>query len=169
MKKFTCYVALIILAVSIACCTPSQVIQPNPTPSLPASPTAHGPAVPSVTVVPVETQPPIGTTQPLPIRPLPTQAIDPISDTILQLVINDLSQVTGIDKTKITLVLTESVDWPDGSLGCGTPGVEYLPEITPGYTILLEADGKTYAYHTDQSSQFILCYAQPPASFSPVP
>ena len=49
----------------------------------------------------------------------------------------------------------EAVDWPDASLGCPQRGVMYIQVITPGFKIVLEANGKEYAYHSDGKRIFL--------------
>ncbi len=51
----------------------------------------------------------------------------------------------------IRIVRTERVDWPDACLGIETPGLMCAQVITPGFRVLLEADGKRYEFHTDLS------------------
>jgi hypothetical protein len=41
----------------------------------------------------------------------------------------------------------EPKDFPDASLGVPEPGMTYAQVITPGYVILLNAEGETYEYH----------------------
>jgi hypothetical protein len=63
----------------------------------------------------------------------------------------DLAQRLQIDPDTIKLVSVEAVDWPDGCLGIQTPGIMCIQVITPGYLVILEADGKQYEYHTNAS------------------
>ena len=63
----------------------------------------------------------------------------------------DLAARLNIDPSVITVVSVEAVDWPDGCLGIQTPGVMCTMVITPGYRVILEANGKQYEYHTNAS------------------
>ena len=47
--------------------------------------------------------------------------------------------------------------WPNSSLGCPRPGVNYLQVITSGYQFTLQAQGKQYEYHTDQGKRAVRC------------
>ncbi len=69
----------------------------------------------------------------------------------------DLAKQFGVDTNQIRVVEARAVTWPDASLGCPQPEMAYAQVITPGYWILLEAEGKQYPYHTDQNGQIILC------------
>lgn len=118
----------------------------------------------NVTVYPLETAIPVVINS-----PATTGAYDPsIEATTLQAK-KDLNQKTGIELEKIIVLEEEAVEWPDGSLGCGTPGTDYLQVVTPGFHILLEAGGQVYSYHTNTTGQIILCIEQPPLSIRPTP
>ena len=60
----------------------------------------------------------------------------------------DLAKQLGISVESISVESVEQVDWPDASLGCPEPGKVYAQVITPGFRILLQANGKTYEYHS---------------------
>ncbi len=70
---------------------------------------------------------------------------------------DDLVKQFGVNADQIHVTESRAVTWPDASLGCPQPDMAYAQVITPGYWVLLEADGKQYPYHTDQNGQFILC------------
>jgi type III secretory pathway component EscV len=69
----------------------------------------------------------------------------------------DLSEQLGISTTEITLESAEAVEWPDSSLGCPKPGMNYLMVVTPGYLVKLEANGEIYQYHADQKQDIFYC------------
>lgn len=120
-----------------------------------------------VTLYPVETTPaPMISVNILPKTP---QTFDSFTEGFIVKAKNDLSQQTGINLDKIKVLSAEAVEWPDGSLGCGKPGTEYLQVVTPGFLIVLEANDQIYTYHTNISSQIILCNEKLPIRFSPTP
>jgi len=107
---------------------------------------------------------------------LPTQADDswmtPIAPGLQALVEKtkeDLAKRLSIPQTEINVAEVTEETWPDSSLGCGKPGTEYLPVITPGFRISLEAGGQMYSYHTNTSSQIILCSQQLPLGIRATP
>ncbi len=57
----------------------------------------------------------------------------------------------------MTLLSAEAVVWPDASLGCPRPNTGYIQVETPGYRIVLLANGGDYTYHTDARDNFVLC------------
>ena len=63
----------------------------------------------------------------------------------------DLAQQLQIEIDTITLVSVDQVDWPDACMGIQTPGVMCAQVITSGYKVVLEANGKQYEYHTNES------------------
>jgi hypothetical protein len=81
----------------------------------------------------------------------PIDVPDPLSsediDSLVMLAKLDLTLITGIDMVKIKTESTEEFIFSDASLGIEQPGVDYTQVITPGYIIILKADGKTYEYH----------------------
>ncbi len=44
----------------------------------------------------------------------------------------------------------ERRSWPNAGLGCPEPGRSYAQMVTAGFLIELEAEGRTYRYHTDE-------------------
>ncbi len=67
----------------------------------------------------------------------------------------DLVQRLQVDVDTIGLVSVEHVDWPDACMGIETPGVMCAQIITPGYKVVLEAEGKQYEYHTNESGSVV--------------
>ena len=130
-------------------------------------------SVPSVTPTTPEVKPQTEIIEPIsPISPVspvvPTEqstmsstndAVQPIagSEDALAAAIKDLSEQTGSSPNEIILVSIEAVEWSDTSLGCPQEGFMYAQVITPGYKIVLEAQGQQYQYHTDQTTNVVLC------------
>lgn len=86
-----------------------------------------------------------------------TMEIIPGSEKPVASAIADLMQRTDVAPEEITLVTVEAQEWSDASLGCPQEGYMYAQVITPGYKIVLEAQGKEYNYHTDSASTVVLC------------
>jgi len=83
-------------------------------------------------------------------QPAEELRLGPEANTLADQAQLDLSQVLGLPVNEITVLSVEAVEWPDSSLGCPQPGMSYLQVVTPGYQILLQAQGKTYSYHADR-------------------
>ncbi len=61
----------------------------------------------------------------------------------------DLAEKLNLQVENIRLVKQEAVDWSDSSLGYPEEGMMYMQVITPGFRIILNAEGKLYEYHSD--------------------
>ena len=149
--------------------TPTETVAPEaiPTETATSSPEVQ-PAPPSatpMTELPTEIIEPVS-----PISPATTvetamenstsRSIAPIpgSDAAVAAAIADLVKQKNLPADGISVTTVEAMDWPDTSLGCPQEGFMYAQVITPGYLIILEAQGQTYEYHTDEQGQsVILC------------
>ena len=106
----------------------------------------------------------------LPVRPSPSLDLPPtvppsgapvtgeVPESILQAVQAQLAKdVPGVDLSAATVVVAEAVEWNDGSLGCPEPGMVYTQVITPGYHVVISADGTEYDYRATDAGQVRLC------------
>jgi hypothetical protein len=116
----------------------------------PSAPPTVPPVPPSVPTSPPSVLP---TMPPSPLNPGSDSSTDavPGQEAAIANSRADLAERLNIDPSVITVVSVEAVDWPDGCLGIQTPGVMCTMVITPGYRVILEADGKQYEYHTNAS------------------
>jgi hypothetical protein len=65
-----------------------------------------------------------------------------------------------VDADAITIASVEAVDWPDACLGVSLPDVMCAQVITPGFRVVIEANGQQYEYHTDATGgQIVLANA----------
>jgi hypothetical protein len=136
---------------------PAEISVPEPSPALPPEPAPtslpneisepRSPVVP-----PAAAPPPVGADE----SGQPAQAI-PGSEAAVAAAVADLSKQTGVPADQITVDAVEPVEWPDASLGCPQEGMMYAQVITPGYLIVLSAQGQTYEYHADQRGNVVLC------------
>ncbi|MCB9134787.1 MAG: hypothetical protein H6636_05125 [Anaerolineales bacterium] len=87
----------------------------------------------------------------------------PVADsTVEELARTALAQQLGIAEASISLVSMDAVDWPDGCLGVNLTDIACITVITPGYRIVLQANGQTYEYHTNKDgSQMLLATTVP--------
>lgn len=76
---------------------------------------------------------------------------------LLEAAILDLSAHLGTAEAAITFISVEPITWPNAALGCPEPGVAYAEVMVEGSRMTLEAGGERYFYHTDGTSQYILC------------
>lgn len=139
---------LIIALVLVACAGPiaddatSTTAAPDPvtSTSLPEASTTFPANVDPVPPLPEE--PPVtGDT--------PTSILDPI--------LADAAERTGVPLTALVVVRSQFVEWPDGSLGCPEPGMLYPQVITAGYWVQIDAAGALLDYRAGDSGAFRLC------------
>jgi hypothetical protein len=87
---------------------------------------------------------------------------------LVQIAKEDLARRLDLSLSEILVISVEAVDWPDTSLGCPQPGMMYAQVITPGYLIVLEAEGQTYEYHSG-GEQLLLCAEGTAGQYRPDP
>ena len=69
-----------------------------------------------------------------------------------------LSGEVDVGERGFILNSTESVQWPDASLGCPQEGQGYAQVITPGYKLVFDLAGTPYEVHSNvDGSQMVIC------------
>ena len=63
----------------------------------------------------------------------------------------------NLSPKQVNVVGVTEESFGDTSLGCAKEGMVYSQVITPGYKVLLEANGQTYDYRLDKGEQVVLC------------
>jgi hypothetical protein len=76
-------------------------------------------------------------------------SVEPEAEKVLTAAKADLMERLGMAEEAILVKSIEAVQWRDSSLGCPQPEMMYAQVITPGFRIVLTAEGKDYTYHTD--------------------
>lgn len=74
-----------------------------------------------------------------------------------------------ISVDRIDLLKIVPAKWPYDSAGCPLPSGENIDTSTPGYQILLSANGEQYMYHTDGNDWIDLCNVKPPDEIRTLP
>ncbi len=77
-------------------------------------------------------------------------------DAAAQLAVTTVSEKLSIDPETIDVIHVSIMDWPDSSLGCPRPGVEYLQAVTRGSLVLLRANKKAYRVHIG-NNRAVIC------------
>lgn len=81
-----------------------------------------------------------------------------------------LAQHLGVDAATLTLQGSKQQEWPDTSLGCPAPGVNYSQYIVPGYLLEFSDGAKTYQVHTSLSAlpgePMVFCDNQQPVDLA---
>ena len=89
--------------------------------------------------------------------PIPSTPVAPGLQSLIEKAKEDLAHRLSIPTTQINVLDTRDVTWSNSSLGCPQPGMVYADVITPGYLLLLNANGQDYEYHAGKSSEFFYC------------
>lgn len=61
-----------------------------------------------------------------------------------------------ISPEEVEVMSVQAYEWPDTSLGCPEPGMTYAQVITPGYRVILRAEGDTFEVHTDEEGRIVV-------------
>ena len=83
----------------------------------------------------------------------------PTLESITESVLEDAAMRTGVARANLEVESAISVTWPDGSLGCPQPGMNYTMALVPGYRIRIRAGDALLDYHASRSGYFVLCPA----------
>lgn len=68
-----------------------------------------------------------------------------------------LNSGEGLNPSMVTVQSVEQQEFSDASLGCPQPDQMYAQVVTPGYKVMLEAQGQTYDYRLDTGETVIRC------------
>ncbi len=123
--------------------TATDTPEPTPAPPTPTGPPALDPDRALTPAIEPETEDDL----------LPQTFVSPL----VQAVVDALASQLGVEPDAVTVASVQSVTWNDSSLGCPQPGMMYLQVLTPGYLVILEADGNTYEYHLSEQGNFVSC------------
>ncbi len=149
----TRYMALVLLlALVLVACEPRPHPSPEAVPGTPAHPTPENGGGPGTPAQPAPGESPLPEPGVSPLSPWPT----PPADSAAAAAVAYLAVELDVSPEQVTVLSSEAVEWPDTSLGCPQPGMMYAQVITPGYRFLLQAGGKKYEVHTDQTGQSVV-------------
>jgi hypothetical protein len=87
----------------------------------------------------------------------PASGIDPGLQPYIDLAVADLAARLQREPGEITTRSAVLIVWPDASLGCPQPGMQYAQVQTDGSQIVLELDGVPYDYHAGGDTTPFLC------------
>lgn len=93
--------------------------------------------------------------------------IDSSVQAVVDRATTDLVARLGIDPAEVTVLSAKAVTWPDKSLGCPKPGLQYLQVLVDGALVELQAGGQTYSYHSGDDGKPALC--EQAFSATPIP
>jgi len=86
-----------------------------------------------------------------------TAPVNATLQSVTDAVLADASKRTGIEAAKLEIVESVAVTWPDGSLGCPEPGMNYTMALVPGYRIRIKVDEQLLNYHASARGHWVFC------------
>jgi hypothetical protein len=84
-------------------------------------------------------------------------SMDPALQQLVDVAIDDLANRLAIGRDGIAVSEVRRVIWPDRSLGCPRPGMNYPQVQQDGLLIRLRAHGREYSYHSGGTRPPFLC------------
>ena len=96
-----------------------------------------------------------------------SQAGPASQQSIIDAAIADAASRLAVSADAIEVVSALRVTWPDGSLGCPEPDMQYTQALVPGWRIFLRANGRTLDYHAAANGHVSLC--PPERATEPMP
>jgi hypothetical protein len=79
-----------------------------------------------------------------------------VSPQAVQEVVSQLSEDLNVSIEEIEIVEFEEVDWPDACLGVSQPDLACAEVVTPGFRVVLEVNGQTYEFRSNDDGTLIL-------------
>jgi hypothetical protein len=92
-----------------------------------------------------------------PVKEFEMTTVEPGLEPLIQQAIDDLAKRLDVGVENIKVLQTESITWPDSSLGCPQPGMAYLQVPEDGALIVLKVDSTLYEYHNGGNRGLFLC------------
>lgn len=114
-------------------------------------------AVVTTTTTPASEEPSSTETDSSELTPPTTGLIDSGLQPYIDVALDDLSGRLDVGAEDIVVVAAILTEWPDSSLGCPQPGMQYAQVLTDGSLITLAIDGDTYDYHAGGDTTPFLC------------
>ena len=127
---------IVLLALVFSSCAPSQAVEPPPADPL---------------------EPPVQGENGDVTEMTPTVEENGGLQNLIERAKEDLARRLSIVLTEINLIDAKAVVWPDASLGCPQPGMQYRQVPEDGALIVLQVDGITYEYHNGGNRGLFLC------------
>jgi predicted small lipoprotein YifL len=93
-------------------------------------------------------------------EPAPTLAPAALQSETVREAVGDLAARLQVDPQTIAVVRVVEVEWPDGSLGCPQPDMQYTQALVNGMFIELRAGEQSYRYHSGGTRAPFLCISK---------
>lgn len=77
------------------------------------------------------------------------------SNELAVLAVETLSKHLSVEENALKILRVTAIDWPDSSLGCPQPGMNYMQVITPGHYAMLKHSDRIYRVHMAGKRAFV--------------
>lgn len=85
------------------------------------------------------------------------QKPNPVPKAVMNRILDDVAQASGIARDEIVLERAEEATWGDTSLGCPQPNMGYMQRIVSGFWVVLHAGQQEYDYRVDHNLRHHRC------------
>jgi hypothetical protein len=170
---------LVLWLVSSAGCQPTVDQSDSPDPNLKIGETATVSKKPSEAIIVPDAATPVQTPDKMetpmkknlervPPENEPTPVTGEVPPELLNSILDDLTNRTGVAPKQVSIIRGQAVVWNDGSLGCPKPGMMYTQALVNGYWVELEVAGQRFDYRVSDTGYFFLCESGMQPGFVPV-
>jgi hypothetical protein len=73
-----------------------------------------------------------------------------------------LQETVGAAAARATVVISQEVTWPDGSMGCPEPGMFYTQAQVRGFQVVFDLDGTRHDYRITPGGNVRICEPRSP-------
>jgi hypothetical protein len=89
-----------------------------------------------------------------------TPGLEPLPQPVT-IAVREAASEAGVSEDDVRVLNYSEREWPSTALGCPQPGFSYAQVVTPGFEVKLEAGGTIYEYHTNLTTNVVLCSTSP--------
>lgn len=89
--------------------------------------------------------------------PPPARSQTEVIDELVSAASDIVRAQLGEKVAALRVVEAREVNWASGALGCPNPGSIYVDVVTPGYLVVIEADGRTFHLHAGRAGKPFVC------------
>lgn len=99
-------------------------------------------------------------------RPLSEAPVPATAAVVMPQLLVDAAKRSGVPQDRLRVVRAVAVTWPDSSLGCPQPGLNYTQALVPGWQVFIAASSAAapLQYHGSNRGGWVHC---PPGRASP--
>ncbi|MGF1491929.1 MAG: hypothetical protein ACFBSC_05620 [Microcoleaceae cyanobacterium] len=97
----------------------------------------------------------LGTSLFNPSRPWKMAQSSELPDQVMQAVLKDATERSGLEASELTVASANPKNWPNGCLGLAEPDVFCTMAIVPGWEVTVASDSQQWVYRTNQTGSLV--------------